>query len=268
MNLLEIQRQVAAAVMQPLTAEQRRRRGVHAEADAIIRPNARLNSFERLEIYNRQYWFRLLTSFAEDFPGLQALVGRRRFDRIARSYLSDCPSTSFTLRNLGSRLEKWLRDHPALAGERQELALDMVRLEWAHIEAFDSPAREPLSSADLASDSISLALQPHLRLLDLQFPVDEILIKLKHDSSRIGKAQRQARPVFIAVHRVDGSVYYKRIIAEEFRLLSALQSGRSLDISIDAAFANSSLSQAEFASMLQSAFAHWAELGWFCGASA
>ena len=94
--------------------------------------------FERLEIYNRQYWFRLYTCFEEDFPGLQAIVGRARFDALMRAYLTDCPSESFSLRNLGSRLETWLDHASRASGPSRILALDMVRLEWAHIEAFDS----------------------------------------------------------------------------------------------------------------------------------
>jgi hypothetical protein len=98
---------MAAAVMHPLTRGEtmphRRRDGSSnvSEADAIIRPNDRLTSFERLEIYNRQYWFRLYSSFEEDFPGLQAVLGRAKFDALMRAYLTDCPSESFSLRNLG-----------------------------------------------------------------------------------------------------------------------------------------------------------------------
>ena len=57
---------MAAAVMQPLTRNetmvQRRKDGVRMEQEsaAFIKPNDRLTSFERLEIYNRQYWFRLV----------------------------------------------------------------------------------------------------------------------------------------------------------------------------------------------------------------
>src|ERR1700747_581729 len=78
----------------------------------IIKPNDRLTSFERLEIYNRQYWFRVLSSFAEDFPGLRSITGQRRFGALSRAYLAECPSVSFTLRNLGSRLEHWLLSNP------------------------------------------------------------------------------------------------------------------------------------------------------------
>src|SRR5690348_3106629 len=130
-NLKEIQRRMAAAVMHPLTRSEtmprRRRDGASnaSEAEAIIRPNDRLTSFERLEIYNRQYWFRLYTSFEEDFPGLEAILGRAKFDRLMREYLTDCPSESFTLRNLGSRLEGWLRSHPQFIAPHETLALDM-----------------------------------------------------------------------------------------------------------------------------------------------
>ena len=68
--------------MHPLTQQEtmprKRKDGTlnKSEADAIIKPNDRLSSFERLEIYNRQYWFRLYSSFEEDFPGLMAVIGR------------------------------------------------------------------------------------------------------------------------------------------------------------------------------------------------
>ena len=48
-----------------------------AYAASYIKPNDRLTSFERLEIYNRQYWFRVLGSMVEDFPGLRAVLGER-----------------------------------------------------------------------------------------------------------------------------------------------------------------------------------------------
>ena len=110
---------------------------------------SRLTSFERLEIYNRQYWFRIISAFAEDFPGLAAVVGQTAFDRLTRAYLAECPSQSFTLRNLGSQLEGWLENHPVYAGKKTALALDVVRLEWAYIEAFDNAEERALTLADM-----------------------------------------------------------------------------------------------------------------------
>src|SRR5215469_18246181 len=110
-NLQALQRQMTNAVMRPLTRNETMQKrdasgaSITKEADSFIKPNDRLTSFERLEIYNRQYWFRLYSSFEEDFPGLEAIIGRAKFENLMRDYLSDCPSRSFSLRNLGSGLE-------------------------------------------------------------------------------------------------------------------------------------------------------------------
>src|SRR5580693_3394171 len=101
MKLLSLQRRMARAVMIPLTNSERMRtvapdgRSMRAVASQIIKPNDRLTSFERLEIYNRQYWFRVLSGFAEDFPGVRAILGTRAFDKVAEAYLKDVHSTSF-----------------------------------------------------------------------------------------------------------------------------------------------------------------------------
>src|SRR6201991_4453350 len=146
-ELLELQRRVAAAIIHPLTRNEtmprRRRDGVSNanEATTYIKPNDRLSSFERLEIYNRQYWFRLFSSFEEDFPGLKSIVGSRRFERLMRAYLHAHPSRSFTLRNLGSSLVSWLETLPPYAAPQSAAAIAMAALEWAHIEAFDNEQR-------------------------------------------------------------------------------------------------------------------------------
>src|SRR5260370_2014325 len=143
--------------MQSLTRSERMRRtapcggSMSTYAAQFIKPNDRLTSFERLEIYNRQYWFRLLSSMIEDFSGLQAILGSQRFESMCKAYLTECPSRSFTIRNLGAHLEKWLRQNPSWARDRRVLALDMVRLDWADIEAFDGPAKPPLPPYALLS---------------------------------------------------------------------------------------------------------------------
>lgn len=287
-ELLEIQRRVAAAILHPLTKAEtmprRRRDGVSntREANALIRPNDRLTSFERLEIYNRQYWFRLYSALEEDFPGLKAVIGSTKFERVMRDYLTDCPSTSFTLRNLGSRLVEWLAAHPDHIAPRAVLALDMAQLEWAHIEAFDSAAEDPLDPDDgfTLDDDSCLSLQPHLHVLDLHYPVDDLLIALHNEegssdssSNNASVARKtkhvrrvamlQPEQIYLAVHRQQNSVYYKRLAREDFLLLRALLSGQTISQSIEAAFTGSSLSGQEQGAFLQEAFASWAAMGWF-----
>jgi hypothetical protein len=289
MTLLELQRRMAEAVMLPLTRtdtmQQKTRdgRSMKSEAAAFIKPNDRLTSFERLEIYNRQYWFRVISAFSEDFPGLTAVIGQRAFDKLTREYLADCPSQSFTLRNLGSRLEAWLREHPEHAGNRLDLALDVVRLEWAYIEAFDNAAERALTLADLGQldGESQLSLQPHLRLLRLLHPVDDFVIDVhrrqasqgvasnavtsaKHARSRRLPASLKRGDIYLGVHRYENAVYYKRLEGEEYLLLQALDAGNTLGEALDQAFLSSALPDDERPARVQAWFANWAELGWFC----
>ena len=63
-------------------------------APRFIKPNDRLSSFERLEIYNRVYWFRVLDCLYDDYPGLRAVLGERKFMKL-RYRLSGQVSVGF-----------------------------------------------------------------------------------------------------------------------------------------------------------------------------
>jgi hypothetical protein len=288
MKLAALQREIARVVMTPLTPADRMRRTAPsgksqtAVAKRIIKPNDRLSSFERLEIYNRQYWFRVLDALADDFPGLRAILGDRKFDVLVRSYLTDCPSRSFTMRNIGSQLESWLRKNQKYAAGRLELALDMVRLEWAEIETFDSASEPPVTAAALAGADLAklrLRLQPYIRLLDLHYPVDDLLLAVKQDppadiaSNAMEERQKRKKvsaaarlkpsPVYLTIHRIDNTVYFRRLEKEEFAILSALQNGRTLERAIIAGFAGSTLPTQERASHVAAWFENWSSMGWF-----
>ena len=180
MNLAELQHAFFDVVRQPLTEDERMReqtldgRSTRKIAEEIVKPNDRLTSVERLEIYNRVYWFRLLSSLAEDFPGLRAVIGQEKFDQVLLGYLTEMPSISFTLRDLGSRLEPWLGEHPELIAGHERMALDMVKLEWADIEAYDTAEFPVLTQSELANlgEDPTFHLQPYVRLLELAYPVD------------------------------------------------------------------------------------------------
>jgi hypothetical protein len=290
MKLLKLQRTMARAVMQPLTATERMQqkapdgRSMRSYAARFVKPNDRLTSFERLEIYNRQYWFRLFSSMTEDFPGVRSVLGEKRFDAMCKAYLMDCPSRSFTLRNLGAKLGPWLRKHPKWAGTKQQLVLDIARLEWADIEAFDAAAVPALRTEDLGGVSgagLRLQLQPYVQLLSFHYPVDDLLLAMRKEdedkdfASNAFEERRKRKHVravaklkpgtiFLVVHRIDNSVYFRRIEAEEFAVLSALRQGKALEKAIDAAFRKSSIPLAERAASVQQWFQNWATLGWFC----
>jgi hypothetical protein len=284
----KLQKLMATAVMRPLTRDDSMQRKwldgrpTKKIAESFIKPNDRLTSFERLEIYNRQYWFRVRNCFYEDYPGLRAIFGGKKFEQLADAYLAKFPSRSYTLRNLGSRLVKFLEANPKLTAPHSQLALDMARLEWAHTEAFDNEAKPPLKTGDLAgldAAKIRLQLQPHLTLLKLQNEIDDFLIELKRNSgmrneasnameqNRHHKKTRLTRGLkrktnFLAVHRYQDLVYYKQLEPGQFRVLYALQGGATLERAC-AELAGLKIS-GNLGETIQKWFSNWAALGWFC----
>jgi len=280
---------MAAAVMRPLRRDSGMQskwtdgRSMKRVAAGFIKPNDRLNSFERLEIYNRQYWFRLRDCFYDDYPGLRAILGDRRFEQMAEAYLAQNPSECFTLRNLGRRLLKFLDAQPRWIRPNAGLALDIARLEWAHIEAFDNEARPPLEMNSLAGKDparIRLRLQPHITLLRLGHEVDEFLIKIKQGErlrdeasnamemrqSRLRnrlRRQLRAKTVFLVVHRHKDAVFYKRLEAGPFCVLSALARGATIAKACEE-LALTGMVHENIGADIKSWFETWASLGWFC----
>ncbi len=287
MTLAEIQRAMAAAVTMPLTPDENMRthtqdgRAMEQVAATFVAPNSRLTPFERLEIYNRQYWLRVMGALAEDFPALRAVVGQQRFEALSIAYLSAHPSRSFTLRNLGSKLAEWLIANPGYAGRRHVLATDVARIEWAFVEAFDSGERTPLTLDQIATlDSGSrLGLQPHVQLMALEYPADDVVIALHSGEKRqisseagvqsddvdedvvmLPKIRRRA--TWLSAHRLDHSVYYRRLQREEYATLCALRDGAALGAALEAGFTDSRMSAARRAQAVRDWFGAWAELGW------
>jgi hypothetical protein len=287
-SLQSIQRAMAAAVMRPLTADEEMQsaapdgRAMSDVAASFIAPNSRLSAFERLEIYNRQYWFRVLGALQEDFPALQAVLGGRAFEALSIAFLAEHPSRSFSLRNLGSKLVEWLAAHPRFAGRRHCLAVDVARIEWAFVEAFDLAEREPLTLEQIGTlDGDSrLALQPHVQLLALDYAADDLVLKLhkreKRQATEAGLKEDEVhaapaklprlrrRLTWVVAHRVDNCVYYRRLAREEFLTLDALRRGLSLAEALAAGFAESRLPESRRAAFVRDMFSTWAELGWVC----
>ena len=286
MTLLEFQRRMAKDVTRPLTTDFTMQElcpdgsSVAEFVASYVKPNDRLSSFERLEIYNRQYWFRLIAAVSEDYPALHEVIGQRRFDDLILNYLKENPSTSFSLRDLGAQLPSWLEDHPVFTGAHHDLAVDVARLEWAYIEAFDSATLPPLDETDLAAlqPTTVLALQPHLQLIALRYPADKVVLAA-HENQRDAdivsnavmerKTSRRVRlprlrrsPTYLVVHRHKDSVYYRRIDREAFLLLSAIQEGEPLATVVDKAFCQSGLLPSVQAEKIHQYFAQAAELGW------
>lgn len=293
-DLADLQRAMWRVIARPLTGDSRMQprwtdgRPTSAVAAQIAKPNDRLTSFERLEIYNRMYWFRVLDSLYDDCPGLRAVLGDRRFIALAEAYLVKYPSASFTLRNLPSRLAQFIRTQPRYTRPHTKLCLDLARFEWARVEVFDTAANPVFTVNDLLDvpaarqGKLKLALQPYLQLLRLDHPVDEFILAVKQreaellrgDASNAPSAMRKLRErkvrrprperVHVAVHRTDGQIFFKRLEPAAYRILVALRGGATLERALATGIPRAKHSRADWAGRVQDWFRNWMELGWLC----
>jgi hypothetical protein len=293
-ELAGLQRAMWRVISRPLTDDSRMQprwtdgRPMGAVAAEIAKPNDRLTSFERLEIYNRMYWFRVLDSLYEDCPGLRAVLGDRRFTALAEAYLVKYPSGSFTLRNLPSRLAKFIREEPRFTKPHTALCRDLARFEWARVEVFDTAARPVFTMDDLLDvpaakqGRLKLALQPYLQLLELDYPVDDFILAVKQreagllrgDASnapteRRRHKQRKAKlpargRTHVAIHRLDGRIYFKRLEPAAYRILIALRAGKTLESALATGIPRAKKARTDWAAKVQGWFRTWMELRWLC----
>jgi hypothetical protein len=270
--LLGLQRAFLRSLREPVFGESRARTALPVRdgqisdaftdtADRFIKPSPSLQPVERLELYHRQYWYRLLDSIEEDFPALQRVLGVENFWRLIEAYLETAPSHSYTLRHLGAGLADFIGGHPELAGSHPIHALELARLEYALCEAFEAAEWPPVSPEQLAGES--LALQPHLRLFALRTPADE-LWRLDDEPipDDLFGVPRDDTEFDVAAYRLRFKLHVERLDPAAFRLLQAIAEEGRLEMALE----RSGLAEAAEAVQAQVSnwFRVWTERGWIC----
>ncbi len=275
MNLSHLHQQNATGVHQSPLSGLRLQTAPHTLA-AYTRP-----PLERLGTDIQHLSLGKLAAVSQTYPALQAVLGPKRFNTLVLAFLHEHPSTSFSPHNLGAHLPAWLARNPQLATPRQDLASDVARLEWAAVEACRAATLPPLSAEafDTLLPNSVLCLQPHLHLLEVRYPVENILVAVRKltpaaagSESSTTPPQTPARvplprvrrfPTCLAVHRVGDSVLCRRLDRVAFLLLSGIRDGQSIAAVIRGAFQGTTLQPRERASRVRNCFAHASELGWF-----
>lgn len=290
-DLRQLQRLMGVAMYRPLVNEDEDLapawtdgRPMTDMVSEFIKPNDRLSSVDRLAIYSRSYWFRILDCLYDDFPGLRSVLGEKKFHAFARAYLAAYPSSSWTLRNLGNRLIQFIDEQPEWTAPRTAIARDIAHFEWAQVLAFDEARNEPLKGDELLGsnpDELRLGLQPYVVFLELSYAVDDYFMAVRNqDSGMRGEASNtldhaptraavkrlplpKKQKLWLAVHRCDTDLYFKRITREAYLLFTALQSGQTVSAALEAALQKADPAQ-DWAAQVKEWFENAASLGWFC----
>ncbi len=207
------------------------------EAAEFVCSGPNLTADRKMEIYNRQYWWRLISILHENFPGLTRLFGHEDFNAsIAVPFLVDHPSKDWSLSKLGDKLESWLQDHYT-AGDKS-LVVHMAALDWAYQESFFAPP-SVLISPEVDLVSAPLTLQKHVKLFKLPFDLfsfrsmflkEEVEFWIQSDFPPLPKG----RDYFFVLYRGhDNRLSYREIQEGQWALLEGISRGLTLQESCD-----------------------------------
>lgn len=245
------------------------------EVEGVVTRSHNLTALERLDIYHRAYFARLIECLRDEFPVLLHALGEETFDAFALGYLQRYPSRSYTLNLLGSRFPQYLAEtRPEQEAEEPswpDFLIDVATLELTFGEVFDGPGVEgrqllgidQLQGLDpekwLASRLVPV---PCLRLLRCRFPVNKYYRAVRRKKE---PAIPQPRATYLAVTRRQYVVRHYQFPRLQHALLSALVSGQTIGdaIQITAAAAGPMLSR--LPGLLHKWFRNWAAEGFFQG---
>jgi hypothetical protein len=214
------------------------------ELERVVTRSRSLTAAERVAIYGRAYHARLTECLESEFCILRQALGEDLFRMFARAYLSNYPSQSYTLANLGKGFPGYLQDtRPAEGAEGKaetwpDFIIDLARFERAFSEVYDGPGAEgsPMLSAEglrrLLTDrdrQVRLAPAASLRLLTFQYPVHDYF-----HAARRGQEPELTAPAetFLAMNRRDYVVTTYELSATQRALLSDLLEGQTVDQSL------------------------------------
>jgi hypothetical protein len=69
---------------------------------------------------------------------------------------------------------------------------------------------------------------------------------------------------YLAVHRFDNMLYFKRLEPEGYAILEALAAGSPLEDACVKAVEQSTRTNVDWQALIKEWFDNWAALGWFC----
>ncbi|CCB85074.1 putative uncharacterized protein [Parachlamydia acanthamoebae UV-7] len=208
------------------------------EAAHYIAPSPTLRPAQRIELYNQQYWWRLLNVLHEVFPFVTCLFGYREFNQVLGfPFLVKYPPAHWFLQAIGDRLPLFVQKY--YRADDFQLVYDATQLDCAFNQAFYS-AHIPTNLQEMMlgdSEAVlakSLVLQPHMQVFAFKYDLVEFrqaFLKqnpdywLEHDFPELKHV-----PTFCAVFRNDfNQVVTTPLDPDEYHFLSLFRSGCSID---------------------------------------
>jgi hypothetical protein len=244
--------------------------------EKVIAPSRVLTGAERLAIYSRAYYARLLECFRAEFPCLLYALGDDLFTHFVTEYLRYDPPRSYTLHQLAANFPAFLAktrpDAEAPPEEREswpDFIIDLASLERAFIETYDGPGAEgqplvkALTISNLALEGFAqmrLVAIPGLKLLAFRYPVRAYFAAVREKQEADLPAPSNT---FLAIMRKNYVVRFLDLSAAQYELLRGLIANLSVEQAVIEAAKKSGEKRESLTLKVRDWLCHWAKAGFF-----
>lgn len=198
--------------------------------DIIVKPSSRMSSAEHFAIYQRSYLGRLRDCMTHQFSALNYALGDALFQQFADHYLSNYPSTSYTLADLGEKFMDYLQaTRPDKDTEEKEdwpdFMIELAQFEYDINAIFDVNANEDFSFADENTPEERIKLIPVFEVFEHNFPIAQYYREFLNENNPDLPFPETSHSV---VFRKNYKLGLYSIKEDQFHFLSFLKQGKSI----------------------------------------
>ncbi len=191
---------------------------------------------ERINIHINTYLSNLLKVVTNDFPVTAAVIGSFEFNKLAKKYVIENPSKSWDLNIYSVKFAEFLK-----MKNQQPNILDIAKFESSIVEVFWSKEEEIFSISDaikLNEDTLGrmkFNFRKQVKIIELQYKANNFVSKFsdKNSNEKLNINNLEKLTEYIAVIRYNTKLSRELLDKEEYMLLSFINSGYSLNHSIN-----------------------------------
>lgn len=248
-------------------------RSVIEDARLYINPTQTLHPHERIQIYNQQYWWRLLKHLQTAFPIAVCILGRNQFNKkIGVPFLVKDPPSHWSIHALGKNLPEWMAAY--YRGAERSLLYDAMCLDWAFLAGNICERQQSLDLVQLSQQSpehllaYTFHLQPHIFLFTWKsdlFAFRSALLLQHVDywlQNPLPKLTKDKEHYFILYRNMNNQMAWRAITRGEYLLLEKFQKGASITTACEYIETLEKELYEQIAEKLQEWLQIWAKAGW------
>jgi uncharacterized protein (UPF0276 family) len=181
------------------------------------------------EVYANAYLQRLIEVFADTFPILNKVIGRKEFSNLVQSYLRDHKPGHYSVKFAPAKF----KDFPELTktatrlGLDPQLLTDLTSLEWAVYDLTDVPGDTGSLDRTILSTiqpddwaGVRFRFNPTVTALHVKYRVDQTLDEFREGNE---PDPPSAEPSTLIVYRSEDGVVWRQVNAIELVLLKGIQ---------------------------------------------